>query len=115
MFAVVRNQIFTAMLTAMLGLTLLVPHGRDRRGAGLPAPRRGDTGPPRRRAIPDPPPRARLRKLSAVPVRAHRDEAPLAATGGAFAVVDAENLAEGVESLRDDGVVGPLAALVASE
>src|SRR5690625_89830 len=52
MFAVVRNPIFTAMLTALLGLFPPGPHGRHHSGAPLPAPRRGDPGPPRRRALP---------------------------------------------------------------
>src|SRR5690625_6605384 len=38
-----------------------------------------------------------------------------AAGGGAGLVFDAEDLAEGVEGLGDDGVVGPLAALVSGE
>src|SRR5699024_119463 len=48
--------------------------------------------------------------------RSGRLRAALAAAGGAVApVFDAENLAEGVEGLWDDGVVGPLAALVTGE
>lgn len=46
----------------------------------------------------------------------HRDGASLAAAGGTVALVfDPKDLAEGVEGVGDDGVVGPLAALVASE
>ncbi|WHF22288.1 hypothetical protein QJS66_19515 [Kocuria rhizophila] len=51
-FAVVRNPIFTAMLTTLAGLMLHGAHRGQRNGVAVPAAGRGAAGPPGGGAIP---------------------------------------------------------------